>query len=346
MQYAYLLAASAASLALAGAALAQKNDDADADGARACTTTASLARRACGFDAQDNFFQKLAACANSSDSGRRSACREAARDELGESRELCSAQSKARRDICGLVGEAAYDPAFDPKNFETDFHKLANPNRYFPIAIGDRWEYKSNGGETDIVEVLDQTKLIEGVTCVVVRDEVSSDGVVVEGTDDWYAQAKDGSVWYCGEEVKDFETFEGDEPVLPELVAIDGSFKAGRDDAKPGVIFLAKPARGVTYREEFSLGNAEDVSTIITTTYGYGADPELDTLVPEALARLLCRDDCIVTKAFTAVAPGVVERKYSAPGIGTFLETAPDTGEVVQLVNCNFDPRCRSLPQP
>jgi hypothetical protein len=41
-----------------------------------------------------------------------------------------------------------------------------------------------------------------------------------------------------------------------------------------------------------------------------------------------------------------VERKYYAAGIGFFLEVKPDTGEVVQLVGCNYDPRCARLPQP
>ena len=38
------------------------------------------------------------------------------------------------------------------------------------------------------------------------------------------------------------------------------------------------------------------------------------------------------------------ERKYYAPGIGVFLETAPQTGEVIRLVKCNVDPRCAQLP--
>ena len=81
--------------------------------------------------------------------------------------------------------------------------------------------------EFTTVQVLNSTKLIAGVTCIVVRDQVFEDGDLVEDTDDWFAQAKDGNVWYCGEEAKDFESFKGDEPRKPELVSIDGSFKAG-----------------------------------------------------------------------------------------------------------------------
>ena len=43
-----------------------------------------------------------------------------------------------------------------------------------------------------------------GVTCVVVRDRVTSRGRPVEKTDDWYAQDKQGNVWYFGEDARDF----------------------------------------------------------------------------------------------------------------------------------------------
>jgi hypothetical protein len=187
---------------------------------------------------------------------------------------------------------------------------------------------------------------IEGVTCVVVRDQVFIDGVISEDTDDWYAQAIDRTVWYFGEDTKDYEVTTGDNPPAPELVSIDGSFKAGRDDAKPGIIFLASPRRGSVYLEEFSLANAEDVTQILSTTYSYGHDRELDQLVPRPLAERFCTGDCVVSKNFSLLEPGIFARKYYAPGIGVFLEVETDTGTVTQLVDCNFDARCASLPQP
>jgi hypothetical protein len=131
-----------------------------------------------------------------------------------------------------------------------------------------------------------------------------------------------------------------------ELVSIDGSFKAGRKGDKPGVIFLASPTVGSVYTEESSLGNAEDATEILSVNYAFGKNPELDELVPRRLAKLLCAGDCVVTKNFSLLDPGVFERKYYAPGIGVFLEVEPDSGEVVQLVTCNVDPRCASLPRP
>ena len=189
------------------------------------------------------------------------------------------------------------------------------------------------------------TKLIDEVTCIVARDLVSeADGDLIEATDDWYAQAKNGDVWYCGEEAKDYETFEGDQPQNPELVSIDGLFKAGVDGAKPGIIFKANPVVGETYLEEFSLGNAEDIAQMLSRTYQYGEDTELDRLVPRQLAKLLCHHDCVVTENVSLLEPGVVERKYYAPGIGTFLETNPDSGEITRLVKCNFHSSAARCP--
>jgi hypothetical protein len=69
--------------------------------------------------------------------------------------------------------------------------------------------------------------------------------------------------------------------------------------------------------------------------------------VPMDLANALCSDSapCVVTRDFTALEPGVEERKYYAPGLGVFLEVNLEAGEIVQLVECNdFDPKCALLP--
>ena len=74
-------------------------------------------------------------------------------------------------------------------------------------------------------------------------------------------------------------------------------------------------------------------------------DPDLDTSVPRGLAERLCSGDCVVTKNYSLLEPGLFARKCSARGIGVFLEIE-NTGEAVRLVNCNFDRRCVNLPRP
>jgi hypothetical protein len=310
-----------------------------------CSSTASALFRACGFEAQDDYWKAIAKCTNVSGGRERADCLAEARAARSEKTDLCRSQYAGRLAACRLLGENRYDPEFDPEAFESDFKSLMHPNRYFPLTIGNRWEYRG-GTEVNTLEVLNQTKLVDDVTCVVVRDVVKRDGRLAEATEDWYAQAKDGNVWYCGEEVKNYETFAGDKPRAPELVSIDGSFKAGRGGDKPGVIFLASPSKGDVYLEEFSLGNAEDVTEILSTTYRFGTEPELDRYVPRALASILCAGDCIVTKNYSLLEPGAVGRKYFAPGVGFFLEVKPDTGNIVSLTSCNFDSRCPNLPKP
>ncbi len=312
---------------------------------RYCTATADALHRACGYEVQDDYWTGVAKCTNEAEKADRDECHADIRASRRESLDFCRESHEGRRDACKVLGEARYDPEFDAELFDHDFRNLTNPNHYFPLTIGNRWEY-AGGVETNTIEVLDQTKLIDDVTCITIRDLVYKNGKLAEATDDWYAQARSGDTWYCGEEVKDYESFDGDVPSLPELVSIDGSFKADREMDKPGIIFLAHPARGRAYLEEFSLGNAEDVTEILDASYAYGDDRELDASVPRALADLLCAGDCVVTKNYSLIEPGIFARKYYAPGIGVFLEVSPDTGEVLRLTGCNFDPRCSQLPRP
>ncbi len=308
---------------------------------RFCTDTAEALFEACGFEVADDFANAEAICINEEDEA---ACLAEATAEQTAGRQLCTAQRDGRLNNCRSIGEGRYDPQFNPADFDTNFASLSNPNPYFPLKIGNRWDY-AGGSETNTVEVLNETKRITGLTCIVVQDQVFDDGELIEDTDDWYCQAKNGDVYYLGEEVKDFESFDGDDPQEPELVSTDGSFKHGRDGDKGGLFFFANPTRGAFNVEEFSLGNAEDVTEILSTTYGFGSEPELDQSVPKALADRFClANNCVVTKNFSLLEPGVFARKYYAPGIGVFLEV--ETGSTTQLVDCNFDARCVGLPAP
>lgn len=335
-----------AGLALASAAtLAHAGEDDDASGPRFCSATAWLLYQSCQAEVVGDQLLARAKCVNVADPVERRECIDEAAAERTEAREACREQLEARREACNLIGEQRYDPDFDPLNFDADFRQLSNPNPYFPLGIGQRREY-AGGDERTVVEVLDATKQIEGVTCIVVRDLVYEDDELVEATDDWFAAGRDGSSWYCGEEAKDYESFEGDRPRHPELVSIDGSFKHGRERDKAGIIMPARPQPGQVYQEEFSLGNAEDIAEVVSVGYAYGRDPVLDRHVPAELAQRLCQDDCVVTRNTSLLEPGQVELKYHARGIGVFLETVPDEGKTLQLVGCNFDARCVALPAP
>lgn len=305
----------------------------------ACERTARAMRFSCRNEVQEDYWNAVAVCYNESDPEERSECLAEARVEFSEGQEECREQNLARLELCEDLDESRYDPDFDPADFATEFTDL---NGYLPLSPGNLWVYEG-GDETITVEVLDETKLIEGVTCVVVNDLVEEDGVPIEDTDDWMAQALNGDVHYCGEIALNFETFEGDDPELPELVDIEGSFKAGRDGAKSGILMFDFPEVGEIYRQEWALGDAEDVAEVLANDYSYGDDPELDEFVPQALAEALCDADCVVTLEFSPLEPDAEERKYYAPGIGLFLEVDLEEGETVELVDCNLA-ACALLP--
>jgi hypothetical protein len=131
-------------------------------------------------------------------------------------------------------------------------------------------------------------------------------------------------VVYCGETVRNYETFAGDNPEEPELVSVEGQWKAGRDGDPFGIIFLGSPTVGRIYRQELSPANAEDASRVLSTSYGFGNDPELDEFVPQGLVELFCgANDCVVTGETTPIEPGTFQRKYYARGVGWILEVTP-----------------------
>lgn len=317
---------------------------AQADHGKACSKTSRLMRSACFAETRDDFFVQKAKCYNEKERHEKRECIRDARDEFYDVRALCGDQFYAREDVCDDLGQAPYDPSFEAEDFDTSLDSITSPNPYFPMGVDYEWTY---GGDEDIVvTVRDKTKLIDDITCFVVQDVVSDGDQIVEDTDDWFAiRSSNGAIWYCGEEVKDFEFFEGDVPSLPELVSIDGSFKVERDGDRAGILFPGYPQVGDIYRQEFSLGNAEDMAEVVSTTYSYGQDDDLDELVPQELAEALCNNNCVVVVETTPIEPGVFERKYYAPGIGFIIATNPPDEEMVFLTDCNFNPACDSLPE-
>jgi hypothetical protein len=312
---------------------------------RFCTATGASLLQACRHAAENAFFLAQAACINL-DLTAAGACALKAEGRREQSGHLCNAQSAARAELCQDLGEERYQPGFLPEDFERDFHHPSHPNPYGPLVPGDHWRYEGQGQEVEIT-VLDATKRIAGVTCVVVHDVVRGDGFVVEDTEDWEALRKDGAVYYCGESSSDYETFAGDHPMRPELITIEGSFKAGRRGDLPGLLVPIAPAVGQVFRQEFSPGNAEDAASVLSVDYAYGRDPELDRGVPPVLARLLCAaGDCLVTEEFSPLEPRADERKYFARGIGMFLTVDRVDDTASRLVACNVDPRCERLGAP
>jgi hypothetical protein len=123
-----------------------------------CSGTATLLFHSCRFEAQDDFFKEQAICLNVSDNMERKECVADTITVRNENQQLCHAQLTARRNVCKSLGENRYDPNFDPALFDTNFRRLTNPNPYFPLTIGNTWEY-AGGDETISIEILNETKV-------------------------------------------------------------------------------------------------------------------------------------------------------------------------------------------
>jgi hypothetical protein len=135
---------------------------------------------------------------------------------------------------------------------------------------------------------------------VVVLDQVWAGGKPEERTLDWYAQDKDGNVWYLGEDSRNYEH--------GRWVKDDGSWTAGVGNGKPGVIMLARPRRGDRYRQEYSPGHAVDQAKVL------GSGGRVVTPFRTFARTLLIREYSSLDKQY--------EKKWYARGIGVVQEDA------------------------
>jgi hypothetical protein len=156
--------------------------------------------------------------------------------------------------VMGSAG-ATGTPTLDPANF-TD----PQSNRWFPLTPGLVLRYRgSEDGERfrERVRFTHRTKLIQGVRARVVVDVLRrADGTLAEKTHDWYANDNSGNVWYLGEATA---TYEAD----GSIESREGSWQAGRDGAKAGLIMPAGPRPTNAYRQELYKQHAEDQAWIV-----------------------------------------------------------------------------------
>ncbi len=301
----------------------------------ACSSTAVTLWQACDIDVLDDFFEGRAICADISDEDDRVECIAEAEAAAEETEAECDEVFEARIALCADLDDAPHEPAFGEAfaaNFvdPLEIGNSVEPNPYLPLVSGTEWVYEStfidedNGEEvteTTTVVVTEATKLIQGITCVVVNDVVEEDGEVIEDTDDWFAQDLDGNVWYCGEIARDFEYFEGDEPEVGELVTIEGSWKAGREGAKAGILVPADPEVGDVIRNEVLYGEAEDVIEVLNLAGG------------ESVPAADCDGMCLVLAETTPLEPDANESTYYKPGVGVILEVDEETGDRAELIS-------------
>ena len=192
----------------------------------------------------------------------------------------------------------------DPADFTT---RIDNP--YWPMAPGDKWVYRETDEGTEKrveVTVTNDTRMIaNGIEARVVRDVVTEDGQPVEVTDDWYAQDEAGNVWYLGEDTAEYED--------GKVTTRSGSFEAGVDGAQPGIIMPADPRDGMTYRQEYYEGEAEDRAEVLST----------DEQVEVPFGHF---EGALMTKDLVPLEPKVSEYKLYAREVGSVLTVKTSGG--------------------
>src|SRR4051794_20288119 len=196
-------------------------------------------------------------------------------------------------------GTNALPQSSEPSNLNPADFSATIDNPYWPMPVGAQWHvHVSNPqGESlqETITVENRTKRIaDGVTARVVRDVVYDQGKPSEITDDWYAQDSQGNVWYFGEDTASLDHGKWDR---------SGSFEAGQNGADAGVAMPANPTVGLTYREEYYKGHAEDRSKVLAIGQQVQAPAGHFT-------------GAILTDDTSPIEPDVSEYKLYAKGVG------------------------------
>ena len=195
-------------------------------------------------------------------------------------------------------------------------------NLYFPLKPGTTWVYqgmREDQSTRDVITVTRRTVVIQGVRCTVVHDNLYVTGTLQETTDDYYAADEQGNVRYCGEDTQELDEH-------GKVVTTEGTWRAGVDGAQSGIIMLAQPSVGQSYREEFYPDHAEDQASI--------RNMSMPVSVPFGTFA-----NGLQTQNFTRLEPDVIERKIYVPNVGLVHEEDVKGGsDSSDLVSMTLDP--------
>ena len=203
-------------------------------------------------------------------------------------------------------------------------HSREITNAYLPLAQvrQDILEGKENGKPVRIERTakpdLRKTFTIRGqkVEALAFEDREFADGKLTEVTTDYFAQADDGTVYYLGEDVDEYEN--------GKVSGHSGAWLLGKDTKTPGVLLPGKPKVGDKFK-------SEDVSKKIRE-----AD-EIVSLSETVTVPAGTYKNCLKIKETPA--DGEIEYKYFAPGIGCVREVPADGDVQLKVHETNAAPK-------
>jgi len=273
-----------------------------------CEVMALALRKAAREEARAQFWRDIALCVNDPASNLATGLQEAWSTRQA-AYQLAQIQFQARLQACSELGHGTYDPQIAPNEFSPVIN-----NPWFPHEPGQTRIYEMKSGDfLERVEstTLEETVQIGGFTCRQVHVVHTRNGVLIEDTLDWFGQRNDGAVWYFGELSQSYEG--------GFLDSLDGTWRTGKDGAKPGIMMLGTPTVGAIYRQEFQQEDAEDIAKVLSTnetvTTAYGT-----------------WHNCLKIEEWSPL-ENEREIKYYAPGVGFVLEINPATGERLELLD-------------
>ncbi len=221
-----------------------------------------------------------------------------------------------------------YNPHIVPPEF---VQKVDNV--FFPLTARRILIYTDTAGAsiaTRTVSTTVQTKLIMGVLCLGVQEREIASDKLTEDTWRWYAQDRDGNVWYFAGETKKYNN---------DVVTEDWSWQAGVNGAKPGKVMLGKPQDFLNqeYWQAYAPGKDEEKAQVLSVN-------ETVTVPCGTYS------GCVKVKVFSGIGSGSVATRYYAPGIGLVLSESVQEGgrriELVSMIEASSPAEKKSLAIP
>ncbi len=180
------------------------------------------------------------------------------KEAAGPTPDAPSAEAAAPSPAGAVPAAGVASDALNPDDFSTN---ITNP--FFPLSSVRTTEFAGTSLDTSgeiaktwtVKRRLERTDTVAGITVVILEVKEYHDGELVEYSEDYFAQHRDGSVWSFGERVRDYED--------GRVVGRDGQWVAGEGKTKPGLYMPASPAVGQEFEQVRASGVAADRSKVV-----------------------------------------------------------------------------------